>query len=76
MVAETNESGNARCVLPDGLQQRRLADVFVAGDECQTLRPRRGADQAVGRIVRVVIWKLRCQGGDFWRDCFDSDAFN
>ena len=44
--------------LPDGFQQRRLADVFVAGDQCQAFRPRGGANQSVHRIVRVVVWKL------------------
>ncbi len=59
--------------LPNGFQQRAVADVLVTCDQRHTLGSRRRSDQAIHRIFRVVIRKLSGQRCDFWSNRFDLD---
>ena len=60
--------------LPNGFQQRRLANTLIEGNQRQAFRPRGGGDEAAGGVVREVIGKLRSQSGNLRADRFDGDA--
>ncbi len=74
MVMEIDKKGNV--VLPDGFQQRRLADILVASDQSQAFCARSSADQAVGWISWIFVGKLSRQSCDFWSYRLHCNSFD
>ncbi len=62
--------------LPDGFQQRAPADAVVASNQGQAFRSRGRANQAVDRIMWIVVRELSGKGGDFRGNGLESHTFD